>query len=342
MHAVRDEETEDHDLLHERLPPVQSSVCSLGRLVCACFVFVCLVSWATVYTVRHTNADALQEYTDSQCISDFSAKEFEEYLSIIETGGSKVCSLKMRATYVPIERGTALLGMAATDDVRNIVNTGTRIPSMSIECDPARASTYPKECVSEHGFYYASLADYRSDVQRVVDGRIYRAAKVIVLIVNPFDAAYRIYRRKKACSGYAIFRFGCDVDKSPKIDEAELLKPAYFEFTRTIFSEWVRFMDEVESLERINKTYVYLDDLINVRKRTETAALIYGTIFDELLSPEVEDSITCLLREEQDKRVFPVEYNKSYANFYTNSSMEELCSMVQEYWNTERWTNECK
>jgi hypothetical protein len=101
-------------------------------------------------------------------------------------------------------------------------------------------------------------------------------------------------------------------------------------------------MDDADALQNINKTYIYLDDLLNVRKRADIAALIYETIHDDLLSPDVEDSITCLLKEEQEKRVFPVEYNKSYANFYTNSSMEELCSIVQPYWNAQKWKNECK
>ena len=341
MAAVRDEETEDENLLHERLPPTPSRACSLVKLALA-FSFFVVCAWSAIYMIRHANSGTLQEYVDSQCVSDFSAKEFESYLSTISIGGDKVCTLEIRSARLPMRTRVALLGVAGTDDVRNIVNIGTRISTMSVECDPARARTYPKECVSEHGFYFASLADYRNDVQRVIDGRIYTADKIIVLIINPFDAAYRIYRRKKACDGLSMFRFMCDLDKSPKITTTELMTPAYFDFTRNVFAEWVRFMEKVDNITTLDKTFVYMDDLINIRKRAEVAADIYETIYDDLLSPSVEDSVTCLMQAEQDAHIFPMELNKGYTAFYSNSSMEELCLLAKPFWDSSRWKNECK
>lgn len=316
--------------------------CSPTRWICACGLFWAALVTFIIVAKKYTDASKLQEYIDTQCVSPFSEKEFQERTATITKGGPKVCTLPVRSAMLPMAHQVALLGMATTDEIRNIVNVGTRISTMGRECDPARErdGRYPSECVSEHGFYFASLADYKNDVKQVVEGDLFKPDRVIVVISNPFDTAYRIYRKKKACDTN-FFRFRCDLKSDVIINDRDISSPTYLEFAKSVFDEWVVFMKAVEEADNGTFTKIYLDDLLSPRKRADTISEIFNVVYDDRLSPDIEDSVECVLKEAQSQKIFPEEYNRDYSRFFSNQSLLELCDRADAYWDSSRWKFEC-
>lgn len=340
MSVVHDEE--DRNLIHERYPPERHSCLRSKPCYAALAASLLFLGVGVILGKRYSNADNLQEYIDKECVSPFSEAEFTERTKVLQDGGEKVCTLPVRASFFPMEHRVALLGMTATDEIRNIVNVGTRISTMSRECDPARQvdKRFPNECVSEHGFWFASLADYRNDVYRALETSYFRPERVVVLVSNPFDTAFRIYRRKKACDTN-VLRFMCDIKKDVIVNDAELRTDNYKEFSRVVFKDWYKFMRSIEESDHKNITTIYLDDFLSPRKRLSAAHTIFEVVYDEWHSPEIEDSENCLEAEAQQSRVFPVEYNKDYSRFFSNETLQELCDIVGPYWDSDRWKNEC-
>lgn len=343
----RTAEEEDENLIYSNgQQNTVRSTSALPKYICGacCLLFLVLLSLVAFFGAKYRSAEILREYVDKQSLPPFTEQEFAERVATIEDGGEKVCKLPIRESYVPVKTKAAMLAMAGNNEIRNIVNIGTRIATTSRKCDPAKARSgqYPQECAGSRWFSHSSLADYVTDVYTVSEGKVFRPDVVIAVVTNPFDTAFRLYRAKKICEG-SLYDALCDINKKIDISETELRSKEYAEFTEGVFGRWFDFMAQVEALRTtMNVTTVYLDDFTNTKSGIRVAREIYTLLYDELLSPDVEDSVLCLEYAMTEAKVFPVEFFDSYSSIYSNATMSKLCSTVKDYWNFARWKKECK
>lgn len=257
--------------------------------------------------------------------------EYDNLQAAIASNGN-VCDLPISPRFnANCETPTALYGRSGTQHIRKIIEEGTRVSSMERTCTesviPIRGFQWG--CFDDSWFSESSVAFYDYNVGWPQKERIFNTPRALFLIRDPFDSAIDLYYRRYTAR-HTIRT------SNPFSDHDD-----FIDFTRQELKEWNLFfkkMLEYQSQHLQHMEIIWYDEIDSYQELKNSTAKIFEFLRDEFYYPTIPQSQKCL-----ETAKFPAfELSLPEKNtLFSEKERKELCPLVIEYWDVERWGNFC-